>query len=148
MSEHTEQQAPQPSTKVRNLDRLVGTWTMSGGVQGTVRYEWMEGGFFLLQHVSIDHDGHQIRGMEVIGHEQRFGEEPSEDVKSRFYDSEGNTLDYVYEIEGDTFTIWGGEKGSPAYARSTFSEDGNSASGAWVFPGDGGYEFTMTRVTS
>ena len=24
------------------------------------------------------------------------------------------TLDYVYEVDGDTLTIWGGEKGSPA----------------------------------
>jgi hypothetical protein len=55
-------------------------------------------------------------------------------------------LDYVYELDGDTLTIWGGEKGSPAYYRGTFSEDGNSATGAWVYPG-GGYESTMTRIT-
>jgi hypothetical protein len=58
----------------------------------------------------------------------------------------GNTLDYVYELEGDTLTIWGGEKGSPAYFRGTFSADGNSCAGAWVYPGGGGYESTMTRV--
>jgi hypothetical protein len=41
--------------------------------------------------------------------------------------------------------IWAGEKGSPAYARGKFSEDGNTGSGEWVYPG-GGYKFTMTRV--
>jgi hypothetical protein len=58
----------------------------------------------------------------------------------------GNTLDYVYELEGDTLTIWGGEKGSPAYYRGTFSEDGKTVSGAWHYPGGGGYEATSTRI--
>jgi hypothetical protein len=59
----------------------------------------------------------------------------------------GNTLDYVYELEGDTLTIWGGEKGSPAYFKGKFSDDGDTQSGEWVYPGGGGYESTMTRVT-
>jgi hypothetical protein len=42
---HT-QQPPTPSLDLKGLERLVGTWTISGGTQGTVTYEWMEGGFF------------------------------------------------------------------------------------------------------
>ena len=138
---------PEPSPELRALDRLVGTWDVSGGANGTVTYEWLEGGFFLLQHVDFDHDGRRIRGLEVIGHERPFGAaEPGPDLKSRFYDSLGNTLDYVYELEGDTLTIWGGEKGSPAYYRGTFSADGKTCAGAWVYPEGGGYESTMTRV--
>jgi hypothetical protein len=76
--------------------------------------------------------------MEIIGHLRPFGEPPSPDIHSRFYDNTGNTLDYVYELEGDTLIIWGGEKGSPAYYRGTFSPDGNSHSGEWVYPGGGG----------
>ena len=76
-----------------------------------------------------------------------FGEEPSSDIKSRFYSSTGDTLDYVYELKGNTFMIWGEEKGSPAFFKGTFSSDGNTCTGAWVFPGGGGYESTMTRVT-
>ena len=49
--------------------------------------------------------------MEVIGHERGFQVEPSADVKSRFYSSTGATLDYVYEIDGDTLTIWFGRGG-------------------------------------
>jgi hypothetical protein len=141
----TQQAEPAPDLKA--LDRLVGTWEVSGGVNGRVVYEWLEGGFFLLQHVDLRHqDGQPIKGIEVIGHERPFGGEPSPEVKSRFYDSLGNTLDYVYELDGDTLTIWGGEKGSPAYYRGTFNLDGRSCAGAWVYPG-GGYESTMTRAT-
>ncbi len=139
-----EQQAA-PSSALRQLDKLVGTWKVSGGAQGQIVYEWMTGGFFLIQYVDLDHDGHMIKGMEVIGHEHKFGEAPGKDIKSRFYSDTGDTLDYVYELEGDTLTIWGGEKGSPAYYKGKFSQDGNKFAGRWVWPG-GGYEANGTRV--
>ena len=141
-----DQQAPTPSPALKRLGRLVGTWNVSGGAQGTVAYEWMEGGFFLIQHVDFEHDGRKIKGIEIIGHLRPFGEEPSEDIWSRYYDTLGNTLDYVYELDGATLTIWGGGKGSPAYYKGTFSDDGNTCAGAWVYPGGGGYESTMTRA--
>jgi len=139
-------QQPEPAADLKALDRLVGTWEVSGGVNGRVVYEWLEGGFFLLQHVDLrQQDGQPIKGIEVIGHERPFGAEPGPEVKSRFYDGLGNTLDYVYELDGDVLTIWGGEKGSSAYYRGTFSRDGQRCAGAWVYPG-GGYESTMTRA--
>jgi hypothetical protein len=134
------------SAKMKALDRLVGTWNVTGGANGTVTYEWLEGGHFLVQRVDFDQDGHRVKGVEMIGHEQLFGEEPSEDVKSRYYGSGGETYDYVYEPDGDTLTIWGGEKGSPAYFRGTFNADGTVLDGAWHYPGGGGYSSTMTRA--
>jgi hypothetical protein len=140
------QQTPNPD--LRALDRLIGTWSVVGGAKGRVTYEWMEGGFFLLQHVELEQDGQQTKGIEIIGHERQFGAEPSADIKSRYYDNQGNTLDYVYELEGETLTIWAGERGSPAYFRGQFSEDGDTMTGAWVYPGGGGYDSTMTRARS
>ncbi|WP_433260843.1 hypothetical protein ACQPZF_25240 [Actinosynnema sp. CS-041913] len=141
MSETT----PQPSAELRALDRLVGAWNVTGGAEGTVRYEWMPGRFFLLQHVELTQFGEPVTGLEVIGNLRPFGEPTGADVVSRFYDSTGNTLDYVYELAGDTLTIWGGAKGSPAYYRGTFSADGTAVTGEWVYPGGGGYPSTMTR---
>ena len=144
----TRQRVPGPGSALRNLgDRLVGRWELSGDVRGTVTYEWMEGGFFLLQRVDLGpQDGRRIGGIEVIGHERMFGAGPSEEIKSRFYSTTGDTLDYVYELEGDTLRIWAGEKGSPAYYRGTFSGDGNTLTGTWRYPGGRGYEATSTRV--
>jgi hypothetical protein len=141
-------QPPTPSAALRRLDRLVGTWQVSGGTQGTIRYDWLDGGFFLLQHIDMVSDGRPIQGLEVIGHLQPFGAERSADIHSRYYGGQGETFDYVYEIEGDTLTIWGGERGSPAYFQGTFSPDGNTLSGAWVYPGGGGYDSTSVRVTN
>ena len=139
-------QPPTPNPDLQRLDRLVGTWKVTGGTQGTITYEWMEGGFFLIQHVDLEQYGQQVKGIEIIGHLRPFGEPPSVEIWSRYYDTLGNTLDYVYELEGDTLTIWAGGKGSPAYYKGTLSADGTTCTGAWVYPGGGGYESTMTRV--
>ncbi|CAM3476938.1 hypothetical protein OCAE111667_11840 [Occultella aeris] len=145
-TEAYEQEAPpQPSEAVRALDRLVGTWAVTGGAEGTVRYEWMLGGHFLIQHVELEQYGQSVTGYEVIGHLHPFGEPVGENVSSRFYDSMGNTFDYVYDLTSDTLTIWAGAKGSPAYFRGTFTAGDSVMVGDWVYPGGGGYQSTMTR---
>lgn len=140
----TNAHATVPSEKLKLLDRLVGTWELSGDSTGTVTYRWMDGGFFLIQDIDITVFGDNVKAVEYIGHLHPFGQDPSEDIYSRVYDTQGNTLDYVYEMEGDTLTIWGGEKGSPAYFKGTFT-DHDTNEGAWVYPGGGGYSTTMRR---
>ncbi|RAR42199.1 hypothetical protein [Paenibacillus sp. MDMC362] len=134
-------------TNIQTLDRLVGTWQISGGAEGTVIYEWMEGGHFLIQHVHLSQNGQEVKGIEMIGHLKPFGESKSPDIRSRYYDTLGNTFDYVYELEGDSLVIWAGDKGSPSYYKGAFRSDGDTHSGAWHYPGGGGYETMMTRVS-
>jgi hypothetical protein len=87
------------------LDALVGTWRLSGDTSGTVRYEWMEGGFFLLQHLDIQQGDQRTVGLEVIGHLRPYDGEPSADIRSRYYGGGGDTLDYTYEVDGKVLTI-------------------------------------------
>jgi hypothetical protein len=134
-----------PSAALKQLERLVGTWKVTGDARGTIKYEWLEGGFFLMQHVNLELFGHEVKCLEIIGHWRPFGEAPSPEIQSRIYDSNGNTFDYVYELEADTLTIWGGERGSPAYYKGVFDETGNTLTGGWVYPGGGGYQATATR---
>lgn len=150
MSENTGKQSPQQSPKpnpdLKSLEKFVGVWKLSGGATGTIRFEWMEGGFFLIQHVDLEHNGNKHRGIEIIGHEQKFGAAPSKEIKSRYYGyGDGITFDYVYETDGDALTIWAGEKGSPSYCKGKFSDDGNAMSAEWFYPG-GGYQVTGTRI--
>jgi hypothetical protein len=98
--------------------------------------------------VQLEQFGHAVVGIEVIGHLRPFGESPSEDVRSRFYDNQGNTLDYVYELDDDVLRIWAGEKGSPAFFEGRFSDGGATMAGTWTYPGGGGYDSTMIRVGS
>lgn len=138
---------PKPNPDLKGLERLIGTWKQSGEVDGEITYEWAEDGFFLIQRVDLMQYGNRIKGIEIIGHEAPFGAEPSPEIKSRFYSFlDGMTLDYVYEMDGDILTIWGGEKGSPAYYKGTFSQDGNTLMGGWKYPGGGGYQAVSRRI--
>jgi hypothetical protein len=79
--------------------------------------------------------------------ERGFGAtETPPDITSRVYTTTGDTLDYTYEADDETVTIWGGAKGSPAAFRGTWSDSRTVLRGAWKWPG-GGYATVMTRVT-
>ena len=67
-----------------SLDALVGTWQVSGGSSGTVRYEWLEGKHFMLQHIDLDDGEGHTGGLEVIGHLRPYDGEPSADIRSRY----------------------------------------------------------------
>ena len=141
-------QIPTPSEDVKRLgERLVGSATISGGATGTSQCEWIEGGFFLVQHIDIEQNGMHIKGMEIIGHLKPFGGQESPEIHSCFYDNHGNTLNYVYELspDGRKLTVWGGEKGSPAYYEGVFNDDG-TCNGEWHYPGGGGYKMTTISV--
>jgi hypothetical protein len=107
-----------------------------GGRAGHGHLRGDGGRLLLIQRVDLrQEDGQRITGLELIGHERPFRAEPREEVKSRFYSNTGETIDYVYDLEGNTLTICAGEKGSPAYYRGTFSDGGDSLTGAWHYPG-------------
>ena len=143
----TKSDGEKPDPDLKTLETLVGSWKLGGDTDGIVTYEWMEGSFFLLQHFNFNLFGKRICGIEVIGHLKSFDGTTSSDIRTRSYDNSGNTFDYVYEMEGNTLIIWGGEKGSSSYFKGTFSPDGTTNTGAWVWPG-GGYKTTMKRIAN
>lgn len=134
------------SSALKNLgEKLVGTWRLSGGATGQSRYEWAENHKFIMHHVDII-VGRPIRGLEVIGYLKNIGEEPSEDVHSRFYSfTDGLTLDYTFELKGKHYTIWFGERGSNNFFEADFSEGNRSFQGEWQWPG-GGYSAKADRI--
>lgn len=126
---------------LRSLTPLVGTWTIDGpGLSGTVRYEWMDGGGFLVQHVDLVSNGETTKGVEYIGVDADSGL-----LRSHFFSAGGEILEYVYDLTGDTLTIWYGGVDSPAKFVGRFDADRVRNTGRWVWPG-GGYESNMTRV--
>lgn len=137
-----------PDPRLRSLDVLIGHWTITGEAEGETGYEWMDGGFFLLQRGRLTHDGRTHSFLEVIGFERGFATtSPAADITSRVYTTAGDTLDYVYEADEQTVTIWGGAKGSPAAYRGRWEQGGDALHGAWEWPG-GGYATVMSRASS
>jgi hypothetical protein len=146
-------QPPQPNPALASLDVMVGAWELKGRescpegeIHGRPTFEWMEGGFYLVQQVDIDYIGRRIVGTEYIGYDEK-----NDNIRSYFFSNEGPgpfgrvALEYVWEVGEDTLTIWGGEVGSPASFKGRFSDDRNTITGRWDWPG-GGYEATMSRA--
>jgi hypothetical protein len=132
---------PAPHPQLRQLERLVGRWEVGGSyLQGLLDYDWLEGGFFLIQRVDCRTPDRQIRGVEYIGFD-----EDTQTLRSHYMDIHGANFTYTWELEGDTLRIWFGERGSDNCFEGRFSDDGCSCSGAWRWPG-GGYAATLKRV--
>jgi hypothetical protein len=132
----------QPYPVLRTLDRLVGKWKVTGSfLEGSIAFEWMEGGFFLIQHVDAHHGQQQVKGVEYIGFD-----EDTQTLRSHYMDTRGSNLTYTWELQGDILRTWFGDKDSNNFFEGKFSRDGNSYSGKWQWPG-GGYEATMTRIS-
>jgi hypothetical protein len=143
---------PTPHPRLRDLDVLTGDWRLEGRdssgqpFTGTVIRRWLDGGFFLTQQTRMD--GHPHDGMEYIGYDSA-----TDTLRSMLFSSEGPgpfcpfALEYFWEIDGDTLTVWHGEKGSPAKFTGNIDRAGGTVRGAWEWPG-GGYQVDATRVAS
>lgn len=135
-----------PNPALRKLDRLVGRWRVEGSlVFGQIEYEWMDGGFFLIQHVDLTAFGRPVKGVEYIGFD-----EDTQTLRSHFMDNNGSNFTYTWDIVGETLRIWFGEKGSDNHFRGTFDESGSSYHGKWEWPdrqgGTTGYDVEITRL--
>ena len=82
---------PQPNPALKSLDVMVGAWELKGResgpdgeIHGRPTFEWMEGGFYLVQHVDIDYIGRRIVGTEYIGYD-----EENDNLRSYFFSNEG-----------------------------------------------------------
>jgi hypothetical protein len=119
-----------PHPKLRELERMVGSWKESGGYNGNSFYEWMDGGFFLIHRFEgTAPTGRHVKGIEYIGFD-----EDTQTLRSHLMDNNGCNFTYTYQLEGDTLMNWFGEKGSENFYKGIFSNDGNTIKGRWQWP--------------
>jgi len=143
--------APPPHQRLHNLDVLEGAWQLEGHdldggslFSGTVTRRWAPGGYFLVQRMRID--GEDEEGAEYIGYDYARDE-----LRSMFFSAEGPgpfcsfALEYVWQVQGDSLTIWHGERDSPARFLGTIDPTGDIIDGRWEWPG-GGYHATSRRL--
>jgi hypothetical protein len=135
--------SPTRNPGLKPLEKLVGTWKVSGETQGQLVYEWLDGGFFLLARGDTKQGGKRTKHIEIIGYDHEAGAAPANVMTSRLYTDQGDTLSYTHEIDEKGVTSWFGPKGSPAAFRARWIDD-DTLSGAWEWPG-GGYKLTLSR---
>ena len=89
---------PEPNPALRQLDRLVGSWRISGGLlEGNTTFAWMDGGFFLIQHIDAHARGRRIKGVEYNGFDQ-----DTQTLRSHYLDVNGANFTYTWELNADT----------------------------------------------
>jgi hypothetical protein len=103
MSNSSDTQAAEKAAPPADLkaldDRLVGTWKISGEAEGETTWEWMEGGFFLIQRGWTRREGAEQKYLQIIGHDRTPGSVPADAITGRLYTDHGDTLAYVCEVD-------------------------------------------------
>jgi hypothetical protein len=139
---------------LRPFARLIGGWDLHHHGLNTKEewtghdtFAWLPGKHFLtLRHHEDGDEG--IDGITVIGNETGWDEtEPSKEIVGHWFESSsGHHYKYIWELEGDRVQFWLTSKQSGIFFKGEFSEDNNTISGTWKWPG-GGYDLVMRRVS-
>jgi hypothetical protein len=129
-------QMPQPDPALKRLEFLVGTWELKGrtigseedNVTGEARFEWLPGGFFLRQRVTLD-----FAGMVHVESEELIGYDPkTEAFSSRvFSNMSPEALPYEWDVRDGSMTISVSHGPLDATFKGQVGDDGNSFSGGW-----------------
>jgi len=109
-------------------DRALAERVLSGKAALTARhndYDWLPGGFFLLQEGTLNFMGMEIANHELIGYDPETGTFPS----SVYSNLSPNPLPYRWEAEGDTLKISVSYGPLDATFTGAWSEDGESFGG-------------------
>ena len=151
---------PTAESMLRELDRFVGDWTMTavppGGPpwpgEARVRFEWLDGGAFLVERWSLDlpevPDGTPRSGTSIIGCDAAKGT-----YVQLYADERGVRRVYEMGLRAGEWTLR--REGAPFAQRftGTFSADGTTIAGRWELAPHGedwttDFDVTYTRVTS
>ena len=156
MSDNTNEQTmqmPAPDPALKRLERLVGSWTITGctldsdedNISGKVAFEWLPGGFFLQQRIEMDFAGFvEIESLELIGYDPS-----TQAFSSNAYSNLAPfALPYQWDLQDNVLRI----STEASKFEGIFSEDGDTFSGGWrpipgmEGPGNIPYDISGTRV--
>jgi hypothetical protein len=133
--DQTAQRPPQPDPALRELDFLVGTWSMKGhlidsdeeNIFGQATYEWLPGGFFMRQRVKLDFAGmFRIDSEELIRYDLETGKFPS----AVYSNLSPEPLPYEWDVKDGSVTITVSHGPLDATFNGGLREDG-TFSGGW-----------------
>jgi hypothetical protein len=137
---------PDRDAALEPFDALVGTWdtqathpAVDADVPGTVTFEWLEGGHFLIMRSRTEHELFPD-GISVIG-----APEDGERLVLEYFDSRGVRRTYGISIEDGVLRIW---RDAPGFDQRFSAElDRDAFAGQWQLattPGDWQDDLRMT----
>ena len=129
-----------PNPALKSLNRLLGAWVVTGEAHGQVTFNWMEGGFFMVQDIDLI----GTKGIEFIGYDKS-----SKSLKSHYFDTNGQVLEFTYETSESGHIVFIDMPGIKGKFKGKFGKGGEIINGKWKWIKDGremACEVTLTRV--
>ncbi|MEO5951349.1 MAG: DUF1579 family protein [Chloroflexia bacterium] len=128
-----------PEANVKSLDILVGTWDMdlpeAGDpevrVHGSVTFEWMAGGHYLIESSASDHELYPD-SLSVIGFDETTG-----NFKQHYFDSRGVERIYGASLMNKVLRFWRDSPGFSQRFTGKISDHGRLMTGRWEKSVDG-----------
>jgi hypothetical protein len=129
-----------PNAALKSLEKLIGCWKVSGETHGEVAFNWMEGGYFMVQDINLA----GAKGIEFIGYD-----EISQTLKSHYFDDKGNMLECIYEVSETDHVVSIDMPGIKGKFEGKFSSDGKMITGNWKWTKESkqiDYFATLTKL--
>jgi hypothetical protein len=138
---------PSPTAGHKLLTLFVGRWNVAGvqlasrvgpaaEISGTERFEWLEGGHFLLHHFDARVGGAPAACIEVTGYDPTTGTYPT-----HTYYNTGQRAEWRLAERDGTWTLTGEWPiaGEATQVRCTieFADEGNTRTSKWESSSDG-----------
>lgn len=147
----TQNDSQEGNAALRRLDALIGGWNVevtfpgdpSTVIRGQTTFEWLEGGYFLVERSSAERDdfpqSHQIIGCDDV----------NEAYSVLYSDSRGVARLYQMSLDDGVWKQWRNAPGFSQRFTGTFSGDGNTIRCFWENSTDGSswaLDFHMTYI--
>ena len=128
-----------PDARHEPLNVLLGTWDVeipspgepSEIVHGSVTFEWLSGGQFMIGRIAIEHPDFPD-SIAVIGYDESTG-----NFAQHYYDSRGVERVYGMSIIDGVLKLWRDGTGFSQRFTGTISDDGNAIVCSWESSADG-----------
>lgn len=115
--------------KLRELERLIGTWSVADEAESTATYEWFDEGTALLGRLQLG----DTKRIDVIRYD-----EADDTLRSCYFDrSAGQLVTYRYSIENDFLVIAADAPSHHGAFVARFSDDDRVLEGHWEWMDDG-----------
>jgi len=131
-----------PHPALAQLKPLLGTWKIEGAVPGVSTYKMGLGGHYLIQEFeTTTPSGRKLSGIEYV-----TWDEVTQTLRSHLMADDGSNFAYTYQVDEDgTCWTWFGGKDSDNFFKGKLSEDGQTLTGRWQWPG-GGFDVISNKV--
>lgn len=142
-----------PDNNLKPLRILAGAWKISGTnpmepnqtVHGSVSFEWLSGGGYLIERVTVDH-AEFPDSISIIGYDETTG-----NFVQHYFDSRGVERTYGMSLVDNVWKLWRDAPGFSQRFTGEISGDGNTIKSRWEKSVDGStweHDFDLTYTRS